>query len=268
MRSTAAIKGHPIHPILIAFPVAFGVGAPVFDIVGVLADWPTVWVTGAYLSAGAILCGLAAGVPGFIDYLYTVPPGSSAKKRATWHMGVNVTALVLIALGWLFRDPHTLRPGAGTIVLELVGIGLMSWGGWMGGVLVYRNQIGVDHRYARAGKWCEQTVEGKPGEAVDVAAADELQVDQMKLLHVNGRRIVLSRTEGGYAAFDDHCTHRGGSLAGGVMACGTVTCPWHGSQFDVTTGATKAGPAEKPIRTYLTEETGGRVRLIVPPDGG
>ena len=268
MRSTAQVKGHPLHPILIAFPVAFGVGAPAFDLVGRLADWPTVWTAGAYLSVAAVVSGLVAGVPGFVDYRYTVPPNSSGKRRATWHMGVNLTALTLIALGWVFRDADTLRPGAGTILLEAAGLGLMSWGGWMGGTLVYRNQIGVDHRYARAGKWNEQQVEGRPGELVDVAAADELQVDQMKLLHVAGRRVVLVRTPDGYAACSDRCTHRGGSLAGGVSVDGVVSCPWHGSQFDVRTGAVRAGPADAPIRTCRVDEADGRVRLVIPTDGG
>jgi nitrite reductase/ring-hydroxylating ferredoxin subunit/uncharacterized membrane protein len=264
MRSTAQIKGHPLHPILIAFPVAFGAAAPAFDLVGLLGNWPTVWTTGAYLAVAAVVGGLVAGVPGFIDYLYTVPPNSSAKRRATWHMGVNVTALALIALGWVFRDTGTFRPGVGTIVLEAAGLGVMMCGGWMGGTLVYRNQIGVDHRYAGAGKWKEATVGGTPGEAVEVAAADELRVGQMKLLHVNGRRVVLARTEGGYAACDDRCTHKGGSLAGGVLACGVITCPWHGSQFDAATGAVRSGPAGEPIRTYRVEEVDGRVRLVLP----
>jgi nitrite reductase/ring-hydroxylating ferredoxin subunit/uncharacterized membrane protein len=266
MRSTAQVRGHPLHPILIAFPIAFGVAAPAFDLAGVLGDWPTVWTAGAYLATAAVVGGLVAGVPGFIDYLYTVPPDSSAKTRATWHMGVNLAALALIAVGWAFRDFHSLRPGAGTILFEVAGLALMTCGGWMGGTLVYRNQIGVDHRYAGAGKWAEQEVSGKPGEAVEVADADELKVGQMKLLHVGGRRIVLARTEAGYTACDDRCTHKGGSLADGVLACGVITCPWHGSQFDARTGAVRSGPAADPIRTYRVEESGGRVRLVLPPD--
>src|SRR5205823_10182811 len=106
-------------------------------------------------------------------------------------------------------------------------------------------------------------VDGKPGEAVEVAAVDELQVDQMKLLHVGGRRVVLARTADGYVAFDDRCTHKGGSLADGVMACGTVACPWHGSQFDAATGAVKAGPANDPVASYRIEQADGEVRLIL-----
>lgn len=266
MRSTARIKGHPLHPILVAFPVAFGVGAPALDLVGVLAGWPTVWSAGAYLAAATLVSGLVAGVPGFVDYLYTVPPNSSAKKRATWHLGANLAALTLVASGWAFRDLDTLRPGTGAIVLEFAGLSAMTVGGWLGGTLVYRNQIGVDHRYADAGKWAEREVSGAAGAAVDVAAADELKVGQMKLLHVNGKRIVLARTDAGHVAFDDRCPHRGGSLAGGVLACGTVACPWHGSQFDAATGVATAGPAESGIRTYQIEESGGRVRLVVPAE--
>jgi nitrite reductase/ring-hydroxylating ferredoxin subunit len=92
--------------------------------------------------------------------------------------------------------------------------------------------------------------------------SDELEIDQMKLLHVDGQRIVLARTEEGYVAFDDHCTHRGASLADGSMICGTVQCPWHGSQFDVRTGSVRAGPAEEGIGTHRVEESGGEVRLV------
>jgi nitrite reductase/ring-hydroxylating ferredoxin subunit len=101
---------------------------------------------------------------------------------------------------------------------------------------------------------------------VDAGAADDLAVDQMKLLrigdHDRERRIVLARTERGYAAFDDRCTHKGGPLSDGTLACGTVQCPWHGSQFDVLTGGVKEGPATKPIASYAVEERNGRVFVI------
>ena len=100
-------------------------------------------------------------------------------------------------------------------------------------------------------------------EPLVVAKRDELKVDQMKLLRVGDRRIVLARTERKYVAFDDRCTHRGGSLAGGVMICGTVQCLWHGSQFDVYTGKVGAGPAKDPIATYEVREEGDVVKLVL-----
>jgi len=248
---------------LIAFPIAFLTGALVFDVAGRLASWPGGWSTGAYLSIAAIAGGLVAAIPGLIDYVYAIPPNSSGGARATQHMLINVSALTAFAVGWIFRDRTTLLPGTGTLVLEAAGVGLVAWGGWLGGTLVFRNQIGVDHRYARAGKWKEQAVEARPGEPLAVAKEDELEVDQMKLLRVGDRRVVLARTEQGYIAFDDRCTHKGGPLSDGVLICGTVQCPWHGSQFDGRTGRAKAGPADEPIKAYRVEMADGEVRLYL-----
>src|SRR5687768_16089699 len=263
MRSKASFRGHPIHPALIPFPFAFLTGAFLFDAAGRLADRPSWWTTGSHLAAAGIATALVAAVPGFIDYLYTVPPRSTGKRRATRHLIVNLLAVALVAAAWIMRRGMPEGPNGWVLTLELAALGLLTAGGWMGGVLVNRNQIGVDHRYAGAGKWKEQTVEPRGKEPVVVAGADELKVDQMKLLRVGDRRIVLARTEEGYVAFDDRCTHRGGSLAGGSMVCGTVQCPWHGSQFDVGTGAVKAGPAEKAIETFPVEKKGDRFELTV-----
>ena len=123
-------------------------------------------------------------------------------------------------------------------------------------------QIGVDIRYAHAGKWKEEYIDSAE-EEINIASIDELQINQMKLIHLRGKRIVVCRTEKGYAAFDDHCTHRGGSLAAGSMICGTVQCPWHGSQFDVYTGMVKAGPAKENINTYIVREFETKVMLIL-----
>jgi nitrite reductase/ring-hydroxylating ferredoxin subunit len=132
----------------------------------------------------------------------------------------------------------------------------------MGGTLVYRNQIGVDHRYAGAGKW-KDTRAAPDTAPIPVANADALEPNQMQLVRVGERRIVLARTEERYVAFDDRCPHRGGSLAGGILACGTVTCPWHGSQFDVASGDVRSGPAREPIPAYRVEERDGRIWLTL-----
>ena len=162
------------------------------------------------------------------------------------------------------RDEPAVAPGVLLLGLEAVGVALLTAGGWMGGVLVNRNQIGVDHRYAYAGKWQEEAIAAGSGTPLVVGKPDELKVNQMKLLHIDGRRLVLARTEKGYVVFDDRCTHRGGSLAGGVMIAGTVQCPWHGSQFDCHTGGVKAGPADQAIETYRVTEERGRILLTLP----
>lgn len=258
MRSKASIKSHPLHPMLIAFPVAFLTGTFVFDLLSVVLDKDNLWQTAYYLEITGILSALIAAVPGVIDFIGTVPPKSSAKKRAAKHGIINVTHVVLFFIAWRLRTNGSYSTTL-IISIELAGVILLSIAGWLGGTLVYRNQIGVDPRYADAGKWNETHI-NETG-TVEVASTNELKVNQMKLLHINGKRIVLGRTEQGYVAFNDHCTHKGGSLAGGSMICGTVQCPWHGSQFNVTTGEVAAGPAKEKIDTYTVSEKKGKVYL-------
>lgn len=262
MRSRAQIKAHPIHPTLIPFPLAFLIAAPLFDIAGHLWDRAEFWTTSSHLILAGIAAGLLAAIPGTIDYVYAVPPESSGKKRATKHALLNVAALILFAIAWTLRGPDD-APGAAPLGLELLGAAMLVYSGLLGGTLVIRNMVSVDHRYAGAGKWSEATFTARPGESIEVADADDLQPDQIRLLRVNGRRIALARTADGYVAFDDRCSHRGGSLAGGVMIDGTVQCLWHGSQFDVATGKATCGPAEKPIAVYPVEEKRGKVWLTL-----
>jgi uncharacterized membrane protein/nitrite reductase/ring-hydroxylating ferredoxin subunit len=261
MRSKAHIKSHPLHPILVSLPIAFFIGAFVFDSLSLLTGNASFWQTGNYLAIAGIVGALLAAVPGAIDYFYTVPPKSSAKKRATQHALINLFNVFLFGFATYYRLSEDALAVA-VVAMEGIGVVLLSIAGWMGGTLVHRNQIGVDHRYANAGKWNEAYLEKGSG-TIEVATADELKLNALKLLHVNGQRIVLGRTEKGYVAFSDHCTHKGGSLAGGVMICGTVHCPWHGSHFDVVTGAVKAGPAKEAIDTYRVEERDGKVFLLL-----
>src|SRR4030095_6373501 len=135
-------------------------------------------------------------------------------KRAAFHALTNVTNLILFTIIWLYRRNED---ASMTIILglEFLGLILLTIAGWLGSTLVHRNQIGVDHRYANAGKWKEESYHGT--RKIKVATVDDLQINQMKLMHINGKRIVLARTEKGYVAFDDHCTHRGGALSGGSL---------------------------------------------------
>jgi nitrite reductase/ring-hydroxylating ferredoxin subunit/uncharacterized membrane protein len=263
MRSRASLRGHPIHPALIPFPFAFLYGAFLFHLAGRLVERPAWWTTGSHLAVAGIVMALVAAVPGAIDYFYTVPPRSTGKQRARKHALVNLSAVGLFAVTVLLRGGGDVVPGAVDLALEALAVGLLTFGGWMGGTLVSRNQISVDHRYAGAGKWREETVTALGAREVVVGRADELEVDQLKLVHLDGRRIAVGRTADGYVAFDDRCSHRGGSLADGVMICGTVQCPWHGSQFDTASGAVRAGPAEEAIATWRVERRGDDLVLLL-----
>jgi nitrite reductase/ring-hydroxylating ferredoxin subunit/uncharacterized membrane protein len=264
MRSRAHIKSHPLHPMLVVFPFAYLFGSACLDAWSRITG-QTAWLrTARQLNGLGLGSALVAAIPGLVDYRYAVPPRSSAKDRATKHMLANLSAVALFTAARAGRGGDDRQPAAWALAAEIGGAGLLAAGGWMGGTLVYRNQIAVDHRYADAGRWREltpapeeRTLSGR----VDVGAPDDLGINQMKLVRVGARRIVLARTERGYAAFDDRCTHKGGSLADGSLTCGVVQCPWHGSQFEVTTGHVKHGPAEERITTYRVDEAGGRLYL-------
>ena len=261
MKSKASIKSHPLHPILIPFPIAFFTGTFLAHAAGWIWDNSRLLDTAYYLNAAGIGFALFAAIPGIIDFIYTVPPKSSGKKRAAQHGITNVIMLLIFTAAFFYRRNEEVNQ-AFLLAMEIAGIVLMMIAGWMGGTLVYRNQIGVDQRYANAGKWNEAYFITNEN-SIEVASIDELKVNAMKLLHVNKKRIVLARTEENFVAFDDHCPHKGGSLAGGSMMCGTVQCPWHGSQFDVRNGALKAGPSKESIHTYKVQEANGKVFLIL-----
>ena len=243
---------------LIPFPFAFLTGAFVFDALGWYLPSETLSQTGSHLTLAGVGAGVLAAVPGIIDYVSSVPPRSSGKARATKHGLLNVTALLLFAVSWTTRDEGP--PALLILAEQLLGVALLGVAGYMGGTLVARNQIGVDHRYAGAGKWREVRhlrVEG----AVTVGDGEDLKGDQMMLVRLDDQRVAVGRTQKGCCAFDDRCTHKGGPLSDGVLICGTVQCPWHGSQFDVATGEVKAGPATKKIATHRVAESNGQIRV-------
>ena len=238
---------------LIVYPFAFLTGAFGFSVAAAASRNRDLRTVADHLVPTGVAAGLLAAIPGILDYFTVVPPNSSGKERATKHALLNVGALSLFATSWLLGR----NGGRSRLPMALQGVGsaLMSVAGYMGGTLVYRNQIAVDHRYANAGKWQEETRQHAEPRALTSAAAP-LGVNQMKLVHVDDARVVVARTETGYAAFDDRCTHKGGPLSDGALICGTVQCPWHGSQFDVNTGEVKCGPAEKKIGTYEIDDAG------------
>jgi 3-phenylpropionate/trans-cinnamate dioxygenase ferredoxin component len=88
-------------------------------------------------------------------------------------------------------------------------------------------------------------------EFVKVADAAEIADGQLAAFDVEGTQIAIANVNGTLHAFGDTCTHLHCSLANGDLEGSVVTCPCHGSQFDVTTGGVLRGPAQEPVRSYV-----------------
>ena len=76
--------------------------------------------------------------------------------------------------------------------------------------------------------------------------------------------VAVFSVEGGFCATQAKCTHRQGPLSEGTFDGSTVTCPLHGSQFNVRTGAVLRGPAKDPLKTYRVTVDGEVGRVDVP----
>ena len=265
MRARVHIKSHPLHPILVAFPIGLWTASLVFDLIGLAAGNNLLWAAGFYCIIGGCIMAALAAVPGVIDLFTVVPPNSSGRTRGYIHGSLNSLALLLFIAIAALRGNALTSPGGLPILLSVIGVAGIFVSGWLGGTLVYRNQIGVDHRYAGSGKFRERTLKSFNDPVINKA---ELADGQMLLAAVEGQRIVVGRCGEGVFAFADHCTHKGGPLSDGALVGCTVQCPWHGSQFDVTTGRVVSGPAERKIVTCDSEAGNGEIFIKKPERGG
>jgi 3-phenylpropionate/trans-cinnamate dioxygenase ferredoxin subunit len=98
-------------------------------------------------------------------------------------------------------------------------------------------------------------------EFVPVYRAEDLKAGDMRAFDVRDTRIAVANVAGTFYAFDDTCTHMGCSLAEGDLEGTTVTCPCHGSEFDVSSGAVLQGPAREPAETYETRVEDGSLEV-------
>lgn len=96
-----------------------------------------------------------------------------------------------------------------------------------------------------------------------VASIGDVPAGAVKVVEAAGRSLALCNLDGSFYAVDNLCTHDGGPLGEGTLYNGTVECPRHGARFDVQTGAVKALPAVRPVRTYSVQVDGDEVSVDV-----
>ena len=99
-----------------------------------------------------------------------------------------------------------------------------------------------------------------------VAQVDDLDEGELLAVDVDGEPVCLAKVHGRICAFTDECTHISGPLSEGELDGEVLTCPWHGAQFDITTGKVLRGPARRDIATYLVKVEDNAVFVSVPDE--
>lgn len=97
---------------------------------------------------------------------------------------------------------------------------------------------------------------------VKVAKASELKPGDGKVVEVNGKTLALFNVDGSFHSIDNTCLHRGGPIGEGFLDGTTVTCPWHGWQYDVLSGQGKTNPGAK-LNVYEVKVEGDDVLIGV-----
>lgn len=142
MESRARLLGHPVHQMLIVFPLGLLGMAVIFDIIRLTAGATGLASSSYHMIAAGVITGLLAAVFGFVDWL-AIPSGTRAKRIGVWHAIGNVVIVVLFALSWWLRRGDPTAPSTLAFVLGLIGLLLALVTGWLGGELVDRLGVGV-----------------------------------------------------------------------------------------------------------------------------
>jgi uncharacterized membrane protein len=143
MESKVKFAGHPVHPMLIVFPLGLLATAVIFDIIFLVSGNPQWTVVAYYMIGAGVIGGLAAAVFGWLDWI-AIPAGTRAKRIGLWHGAGNVVVLALFILSWVLRREIPDAPATGAIVAGLAGVVIALVTAWLGGELVDRLGVGVD----------------------------------------------------------------------------------------------------------------------------
>jgi uncharacterized membrane protein len=141
METRASVAEHPIHPMLVPFPIALWIFSLACDVIYLFGFGGPVWKDVAlYTMAGGIIGGLAAAIPGYIDYRSLTDP--VIVRIAQMHMAINVGLVLLFTVNAglrMLNGPEAVLP----VVLSFLGVAALGVSGWLGGELVYVQGVAV-----------------------------------------------------------------------------------------------------------------------------
>jgi nitrite reductase/ring-hydroxylating ferredoxin subunit/uncharacterized membrane protein len=233
--------GHPLHPVLTDVVVGAWTSAFVLDAVG---GERTEQAADSLVGLG-VLAAVPTALTGVADWVDTL---GRTRRIGTVHAVGNLTAASVYGLSWIARKRGARGLG---IALGLFGMGIASATAYLGGHLVYAKGVGVD----------ASVFEHAPTAWTAVADEGDLPAQGGLVVRAGDAEIALFRQDGWICGIAERCSHRGGPLHEGEVENGRVTCPWHGSEFDLCSGELLRGPATAPQPAYETRVKDGRIEV-------
>ncbi|HVA23847.1 MAG TPA: Rieske 2Fe-2S domain-containing protein [Chloroflexota bacterium] len=234
---------HPLHPAMTDIPIGAWTCSTMLDLASAgderMAKAADVLV--AVGCAGAV----GAAITGLADWQDTY-----GKERRTGlaHALLNSGALALFLTSLSLRRSGARFPG---ILASLTGYGLALGSAYLGGDLVFRMGTQVNRT-----AW----IQGPDDWTAAIADGD---VPEGKLVRASAGEVpvLLCRQNGRLHAISAVCPHAGGPLDEGTLEGRTVTCPWHGSQFDLADGTIVHGPSSVRPPLYDTRVENGQIEV-------
>ena len=158
MESKAKLFGHPIHQMLVVFPLGLLATAVVFDVIHLAGHSPTMNAVAYWMMAAGIVGALVAAPFGTIDWL-AIPKDTRAKRIGAMHGGGNLVVSLLFIASWLLRNDAATPPGTLALILSFAGAAIALLTAWLGGELVSRLGVGV---YDDANVQAPSSLEARP----------------------------------------------------------------------------------------------------------
>ncbi len=241
------VLGHPLHPAVTDLPIGAWTVGVVLDYLAIFGHFVTPEAGDIALLIGVITAVLAIAT-GYTDFHETI--GHERRLALTHGLTMSLVAVVEIVsvfLRWLGGTGA--HPAA--VGLATAGLFLALLGGYIGGHVVYSLGTVVNRNAFYNGA----------EDFVDVGASGDFPEAALRRVMVEDLPALVIRQQGTLCAIGAVCSHAGGPLDEGTLENGRVTCPWHGSIFDVCTGAVKGGPATFDQPQLVVREDGGRVAV-------
>lgn len=238
--------GHPLHPLVTTLPMGAAATTLALDAVDIMPGHRDELRRAARFSLGVGIVGnLAAAVTGVTDWQHTQ---EQSRRVGLVHGALNAAATWLYALSWWDRRRDR---QARAVAASALGYGITLASGYLGGSLVYRSGTGVDQSGPRLStrRWTAALSE------------DQLEDGAPRRVEVAGVGVVLFRDGEAIIAVGERCPHLGAPMADGWIDRGRLVCPWHGSQFERTTGKPLRGPATAPLPCYQARVREGAIEV-------